>query len=86
MRKRIKYKYVNSKMLSESIFCKDDFYYIELARDTNMKYSFTIKSNSGKIVDNGKANTIASVKIKAKAALVKIGAIFYQEVRKKELI
>lgn len=85
--KRLKYKYVNSQMSSDDVLCGDKMLHISIKRVKNTYFTYEIKDSEYKtVVTAKKATTFARAKIKGKEKLKELGAIFFDEVRKKVVI
>lgn len=87
-KKRIKYKYVNSCLYSETILCDGKFMFIKLTKiqHETMPYIFDIFDTHNNLLFNGHSNSISGVKKAAKNKLIEQGALFFSERRKKEVI
>lgn len=85
MKKRIKYSYENGVLISEAIMCNDMILHIRIGKSED-KFIFMIATNVQYAVHLGNAKTIASAKKLGKAKLIELGAVFYEEIRKREVI
>jgi len=85
--KRIKYKYVNSKLMSkDSFLCGNQYLFIVLEKHSEV-FHYEIKNyEENKVICQGTAKTLTLIKKYAKMKLIELGASFMDEVRKKEVI
>lgn len=84
MKKRIKYFSINGWIISENILCNGELLHIRICVDGD-KLIYSV-SNTVCSVHSGRALSISSAKRLAKVKLIELGAIFGDEVRKKDVI